>query len=124
MTIVRAWIDRILRTALTVLLLTALVTPALAETGCFGDKVSHEQLLIEGPDGGVAVSSDSGSNEDQGDRGGNGHCAFAHGHCSFVAPSGTAAGRTFTILTEPYLSLAARRLMAAPRDGPERPPQA
>lgn len=106
------------------LLLTASVTPALAEIGCFEDSVAHEQVQAAMPDGDATVSSDTGSDRDKGDQGGTGHCAFAHGHCGFVAPSRTAAGQAYAIARAPYLSLAALHLAAAPRDAPERPPQA
>ena len=105
------------RTLLALLLAFAVVSPALAEIGCNDDRIVEMSVA-----GGVTVLGDDSSDHSP-DADKATHCGFSH--CAQAVPaSSPACGKAPTPEASLYLPLLANRLVAAPRDGPERPPRA
>lgn len=115
------FLRRALRALLTLLVLTASVTPAVAEIGCFRASFGHETSgRTSAP---VICACDTTPGGQQSAPEGAGHCAFSHGEhgfdLPFLAPLGAASAACAGFPRSP-----AAFSTAAPRDGPERPPQA
>ena len=113
---------RALKALLTLLLLTASITPAVAEIGCVRASMSH----VTGAPANVskvACACDTAPSGQKGAPDGAGHCAFSHGEhgvdIAFQAPLGGVVS-VRPLFQRPLAVL----LTATPRDGPERPPQA
>lgn len=115
----------IVRAALAVLLLVAASAPAVAELGCVGDSLAESRpTSATAPSAISLITGEQPGEQKQTPGGGASHCAFSH--CSHAFPMSAAADesvRPDARLTQFALNSAAR-LPAAPRDGPERPPQA
>lgn len=118
-----AYFRRAFRALLTLLLFTASVTPAIAEIGCARASLTHEAVRTGVPTP-VVCACDTTPSDQQGAPGETGHCAFAHGEHGLDTPFAVRVSGSTGALRAPFHDRAPVFLTAAPRDGPERPPQA
>ncbi|TFI58425.1 hypothetical protein E2493_09830 [Sphingomonas parva] len=111
------------RATAALLLMAAIVTPALAEIGCAEESVTHLSEALNAGEHAAEVTA-AGQSGDQDNQGmAVGHCAFSHGHCAGL-PSVSNATAPSPRVAAAYGLLRTSALAPASLDTPERPPNA
>lgn len=111
----------LVRAMAALLLMAAIVTPALAEIGCAEDSFSHIEESLGAGEHAERLTTDKQSKDQDGQGAPVGHCAFSHGHCAGIPSVSSDAAK----LLQPaalYCSMPTAPLVPTSLGTPERPP--
>jgi hypothetical protein len=120
MALMKLW-KALVRAMAALLLMAAIVTPALAEIGCAEDSFSHIEESLGAGEHAERLTTDKQSKDQDGQGAPVGHCAFSHGHCAGIPSVSSDAAK----LLQPaalYCSMPTAPLVPTSLGTPERPP--